>query len=257
MDRPFLIDKPIGATPLQALTLLRRVRGIGESEKLAYAGRLDPLASGLLAVVHGEQLARQEEYWYLAKEYEADVVVGVSTDSFDLMGLPSVHDAPHPAPERITSVIRGLVGKIDLSVPIFSSHRYQGLPLFALAKSQIETPIIVPVRRMSISQIDARGIESVSAHALAALACERISLVQGDFRQEDICRAWQVLFPADSELISVRLSIHCGSGTYIRSVAHEIGRRLGTGGVLASLRRTRIGQWRITDPEVIGLSWPL
>ncbi len=257
MDRPFLIDKPLGATPLQALALLRRAQGIKESEKLAYAGRLDPLASGLLAVVHGEQLARQEEYWYLGKQYEAEVVFGVSTDSFDLMGLPVAHHTPHPTSERITSVIRGLVGKIDLSVPIFSSHRYQGLPLFALAKSQTETPIIVPVRRMSISQIDVHSIERVSSHALVATAGERIALVQGDFRQEEICRAWEALFPVDTELMCARLSIHCGSGTYIRSLAHELGRRLGTGGVLSSLRRTRIGQWRITDPEVIVLSWPL
>lgn len=257
MDTPLLLDKPLGATPLQALTLLRTAQNIPESKKLAYAGRLDPMASGLLAVVHGEQLKHQEEYWYLPKQYAAEVVLGVSTDSYDLMGIPTRMVMREYPSERITSVIRALVGKIDLSVPIFSSHRYQGAPLFALAKSQPETPVIVPVRRMMVSQIDVQRIERVSTSDLSRLACERVALVQGDFRQEEILQSWKSLFLAEEELVVVRLDIHCGGGTYIRSLAHEIGRRLGSGATLMSLRRTRIGKWRLSDPTVLrGLSWP-
>ncbi len=256
MIKPYLVDKPLGATPLQALALFRSARGILETEKLAYAGRLDPLASGLMAVVHGELLKRQEEYWYLPKQYEAHVVLGVSTDSFDLMGMPRFLGHREHAPERITAIVRGLVGKIDLSVPVFSSQRFQGEALFALARSQPERPVIVPVRRMVLGQIDLLGIDRISTRVAVELACNRVGLVQGDFRQQEICEAWRKLDVGDEELLSIRLDIQCGSGTYIRSVAHEIGRRLGNGAVLAGLRRTRVGSWRLTDPEVTQLSWP-
>jgi len=256
MDQPYLIDKPLGATPLQALALLRRARNIPESEKIAYAGRLDPLASGLLLAVHGSQLVHQEDYWYLTKRYEAEVILGVFTDSFDLMGMPTFLGHREHAPERITAVIRGLVGKIDLSVPVFSSQRYQGKTLFSLVREQPEKTIIVPVRRMVLGQIDIMSIERTMVNTLVATACERIGLVQGDFRQQEISDAWRALDAPDIELFRIHLDIQCGSGTYIRSVAHEIGRRLGNGAVLASLRRTRVGTWRLTDADVIGLSWP-
>ncbi len=256
MEKPILIDKPLGATPLQALSLLRGVRGIPASEKLAYAGRLDPLATGLLAVVYGTQLAHQEDYWYLPKQYEAEIVLGIATDSYDLMGMPTYSSHSEHASERITSVIRGLVGKIDLSVPIYSSHRYQGAPLFTVARSQPDRPVVLPVRRMTISQIDITKIFQVPAHAVVLAACERTALVQGDFRQQEISAAWQSLRFGDGDLQSVRFDVQCGSGTYIRSLAHEIGRRLSGGAVLSGLRRTRIGAWRVTDPDVTRLSWP-
>ncbi|MBP6886298.1 MAG: hypothetical protein KBC02_03610 [Candidatus Pacebacteria bacterium] len=256
LQSPYLVDKPLGATPLQALDVFRRVRNIPGTVKLAYAGRLDPLASGLLAVLSGEQLAHQEDYWYLPKQYEAHIVCGVTTDSFDVMGMPVSQGHQEHTAERITAVLRGLVGKIDLSVPVYSSQRFQGEALFSLARNQPDKTIIVPVRRMVISQIDAHRSERITTDALAALACERIGLVQGDFRQQEICEAWKALFVQREELISFHLTIHCGSGTYIRSIAQEIGRRLGNGAVLAGLRRTAIGAWRVTDSDVTKLSWP-
>ena len=256
MDRPYLIDKPLGATPLQALELLRALRNITPSEKLAYAGRLDPMASGLLAILYGGQLSRQEEYWHLPKQYEAEVVFGISTDSYDLLGLPTTASLRGPVPERITPVIQGMVGKIDISVPMYSSQRYEGRALFALAREGRDNLVVVPVRRMSINQIDVKEVGSVALDVFASRALERISVVRGDFRQKDISDAWHRFAGDGSQLTMVRLDIHCASGTYIRSLAYEIGRRLGTGAVLSSLRRTRIGSWRITDADVTRLSWP-
>jgi tRNA U55 pseudouridine synthase TruB len=85
---------------------------------------------------------------------------------------------------------------------------------------------------------------------------DRVGLVQGDFRQEEICTAWRNCLTDDRYFPLVSLDIRCGSGTYIRSLAHEIGRRLGCGAVLAGLRRVRVGSWHVNDPDVIGLSWP-
>jgi hypothetical protein len=128
MDLPLLIDKPLGATPLKALELLRRAISIPESVKLAYAGRLDPMASGLIPVLRGEQLQHQEDYWHLSKRYESTVLIGIRTDSHDVLGMPERFPMETPNAERITAVVRGLVGKVYLPVPVFSSHRHEGKP---------------------------------------------------------------------------------------------------------------------------------
>ena len=257
IERPFLIDKPPGATPLQALTVFRAQRGIDASVKMAYAGRLDPLASGVLPILHGAQLANQEEYWYLPKEYEASLLLGIATDSYDLLGMPTVRDVPAPSVERITSTVRGMVGKIDLSVPVYSSHRLEGKPLFAWARESEDGPAVVPVRRMTISQIDITGISDVSSADILEYAHTRIALVEGDFRQDAIRGAWEAVLPAERFYPVVHLSMQCASGTYVRSVVNEIGRRLGCGAVVSNLRRTRVGPWRITDSDVVRPAWPV
>ncbi len=254
MEPPILIDKPLGATPLQALELLRRQAAIPTTVKLAYAGRLDPMASGLMPVLKGEQLQHQEDYWYLPKRYEATVIIGIRTDSYDLLGMPERIDMNVPTPERITAVVSGLVGKLYLAVPVYSSYRHEGKPLFTWAREEEDGPPVVPVRRMSVAQIDVCGTGLIDAGTLLAIVRQRIPLVGGDFRQSDTADAWERLLEAGGEWNTVSLDIQCGSGTYVRSLAHELGRRLGGGAMLLDLRRTQVGSWRVTDPRVVRLS---
>lgn len=256
MERPLLIDKPLGVTPLKALELLRRQAFMPSSVKLAYAGRLDPMATGLIPVLQGEQLQHQEDYWHLPKRYEATVLIGIKTDSYDLLGIPTRMHMPTQNPERVTAVVRGLVGKIYLAVPVYSSYRHEGKPLFAWAKDDVDGPPVVPVKRMAISQIDVRSTSVISGASLRDMVHERVALVEGDFRQMETISAWDALISGEDEWTTVSLDIHCGGGTYVRSLAHEIGRRLGGGAMLLDLRRTQVGPWRISDPTVVPLSSP-
>lgn len=256
MDLPLLIDKPLGATPLKALELLRRVNAIPDSVKLAYAGRLDPMASGLIPVLSGVQLQHQEDYWHLPKRYESTVLIGIRTDSHDVLGMPERISMETPNAERITAVVRGLVGKMYLPVPVFSSYRHEGKPLFAWAREEGDGPPVVPVKRMSIAQIDVHGTEAIGADALHSILKQRIPLVEGDFRQQDTLDAWAQLLRSGGQWTTVSLDIRCGSGTYVRSLAHEIGRRLGGAAMVLDLRRTQVGPWRVTDPTVVRLSSP-
>ena len=214
------------------------------------------MASGLLPVLYGDQLQRQEEYWHLPKRYEATVLIGIRTDSYDLLGIPEHLDMAIPQPERITAVVRGLVGKIYLGVPVFSSYRHEGKPLFAWAKEEADGPPVVPVRRMSVAQIDVSATDTINASELLDIVRERIPLVEGDFRQPETIEAWSRVLETENEWTTVSLDIQCGSGTYVRSLAHELGRRLGGGAMLLNLRRTQVGPWRVSDPTVVRLSLP-
>jgi tRNA pseudouridine55 synthase len=238
------------------LEAFRAERGLEPAVKLAYAGRLDPLASGLLPVLYGPMLAVQEEYWYLPKEYRVVAVLGMMTDSHDALGIPALSGHAAPQVQRVTAVVRGLVGKIDLSVPVYSSHRVDGKPLFSWVRETGDAPPAVPVRRMVISQADVGGVGECGGGELVADVLSRVSRVRGDFRQDAIRAAWEALAVSAATFTTLTMDIHCGSGTYIRSVVHELGRRLGCGAFVLSLRRTRVGPWRIDDPDVVRPAWP-
>src|SRR4030042_4443536 len=123
MADPYLVDKPLGATPLESLALVRRARPEAAGAKLSYAGRLDPMATGLLVVLHGPLLMHQERFWELPKAYEATVMLGMVTDSYDLLGIPTpviARDGTR-TPERMLSTIARMVGKRALPVPPYSS----------------------------------------------------------------------------------------------------------------------------------------
>lgn len=258
LERPHLVDKPLGATPLQALDLLRVQMPALRDEKLAYAGRLDPMASGLLLVVSGDLLARQEEFWAVDKEYEAVVALGMHTDSYDLLGMVDGNPTGEVPVERMLTVSEGLVGKMYLPVPVFSSNRWQGKPLFAWARGGLPVDAQIPVRRMIVKEINIRNTEAIETPLLASMLKTRIPLVGGDFRQELILGRWAA-FLSDKEDVRwplVRLQIRCAGGTYVRSLVHELGRQLGTGAVLVELRRTSAGSWSVHDPDVVKLSWP-
>ncbi len=236
--------------------MLRVVRPELVGRKLAYGGRLDPMATGLLLVLGGDQLTHQEDYWNLGKEYEAQVLLGLTTDSYDLLGLVDAGAGLAVTPEHILAATAGLVGKLSLPVPAFSSAHVGGKPMFAWVRAGVATP--APVRQMVVSEIQVTNITTTNADVLMRIIEDRISLVHGDFRQAAILERWKSLLDATPMAVwpTVSMTVRCGSGTYIRSLAHELGQRLGTGAVLSDLRRTRIGPWSVTDPEVIGLSWP-
>ncbi len=254
MTRPYLVDKPLGATPLQALHALREAAGLSSDYKLAYAGRLDPMATGLLLVLHDDLLKRQEEFWRLRKTYEASVVLGLSSDSHDSLGLPEFKSGRMPEQAAIAAAVRSLVGKVDLPIPAFSSYRIGGKPLFQLTR--LESPVRLPVRRMVINEISLQGVDSMALSDIAESAIARCALVTGDFRQDRIAAAWSRLKSDATALPVVRMTVHCDSGTYIRSLAHELGRRLRSSGMLWELKRTVVGQYRLDDDAVIRFSWP-
>jgi tRNA pseudouridine55 synthase len=252
MDTPWLVDKPSGATPLEALGLLRSARPELALQKLSYAGRLDPMATGLLVVLHGDLLALQEQFWHLKKAYEAEVVLGVSSDTFDLLGIATgVAHAQVPV-ERVLAEAQSLVGRSVRSVPAYSSIVHEGKPLFMHARAGV-LPAALPVRRMDVSEVVVAEVGTVSSDALLAQVGALVGRVSGDFRQDAIAARWNAVLTERSRASwpLVRMRIDCSAGTYIRALAHELGQRLGTGGVLASLRRVRVGPWSVDDDAVI------
>ena len=87
MESVIILDKKIGETPLECLERFRRDHLEYQSVKMTYAGRLDPMASGVLVVLAGDMVHRKEEFLGMEKMYEAVIVVGLGTDTFDGLGV--------------------------------------------------------------------------------------------------------------------------------------------------------------------------
>ncbi|MDQ3244755.1 MAG: tRNA pseudouridine(55) synthase TruB, partial [bacterium] len=82
----YLLNKKEGETPLEALESFRVKAKIGKEVKMTYAGRLDPMASGLLIILAGEECKNKEKYLRLDKEYNFEVLFGFATDTYDILG---------------------------------------------------------------------------------------------------------------------------------------------------------------------------
>lgn len=260
------IYKPLGATPLQALDALRVERPELAHEPMTYAGRLDPMAEGLLVVLTGEDRHRAKEFQKLDKTYRATFVLGFGSDTGDVLGITDRTDGDgfdgyvsgslcHP--EGVTSrfdrlpagrqegslveAMYALCGDHDVSMPVYSSYKVKGRPLHFWAKSGRLDEIEVPRRVMQVHAVRDVEVKKMSVEEFLRSVIDSIALVAGDFRQEEIVRRWKEVIRDVREVTLVSCELDVASGTYIRSLAGVLGEQLQTQALLYRLVRTRVG----------------
>ncbi len=199
----FNIDKPAGLSSHDVVKQVRRLLGI---RRVGHAGTLDPLATGVLLVCVGVA-TRIVEYLQLGRKvYQADLVLGATTTTYDAEGeVVSTAPLPPLTVPAIEAALQPFLGTIWQHPPVFSAVKHRGQPLYALARAGID--VETEPRRVTIYQIEVLN--------------------------------WQ---PPH-----LGLRITCSPGTYIRSLAHDLGRHLGCGAYLHGLRRLASGTWRVED----------
>lgn len=246
----FGVWKTAGQTPLQALEEFQKTRPDLKGKKFTYAGRLDPMAEGLLLLLGPATTNRKTDFLKLNKIYEATVLFGFSTDSFDLLGIPKYDTESHKIDkETVQAELQNFQGEVNLTLPIFSSPPISGKPLWVHAKAgQIQTHEI-PQRTTTIFKIDKIEFINLTSVEILTKVTNTIPKIRGDFRQAEIMTAWEkILTGLKQNFQAVSFRVHCSSGTYIRSLANELGKRMGTPTVLYGLKRTKIGHFEIKPP---------
>lgn len=245
----YRVYKKIGETPLEALERLRKQRKLSANAKLTYAGRLDPMASGVLLILQDATQVEREKYMGLDKEYEVEVLFGFETDSYDLLGVPVIPSEGEAVVEgslnlvKMNKLLESYKGKIKLPVPPYSSIPYKGKPLFEWAR--IGKKVKLPIKEFKVKSIKLKETRYITLAQLFKYIQTNINKVKGDFRQEKILKAWEkVLEKNNLKFKILKFKISVGSGTYIRSIAHDLGKKLKTGGVMFSLKRTRVGKYK-------------
>lgn len=238
-----LFYKNEGETPLESIGRLRVERPDIVGEKMTYAGRLDPMASGVLPILVGEECKEKEKYTGCNKEYEAEVLFGCATDTGDILGLVTeVKEVKKFSQDEIGKVLLGCVGKQMQTYPAYSSKTVDGRALHEIARAGEIDDIEIPTREIEIYSIDYLGMKEISGEALLSQMTERIQKVNGDFRQQEIFACWQKNLADKKEKTFqiVQIKVKCSSGTYIRTLAENIGKKLGALALAWKIVRTQI-----------------
>lgn len=226
--------------------LLNRVRsehGFSDLEKLTYAGRLDPLASGLMIILTGDDVHKKPDYLDYDKSYTAEIVFGIQTDTYDILGIPHSCSETKSDPEHIPALLEKIVGTYDQEYPAYSSKTVDGIPLWSLARDG-ELPDEKPSHTITVYDASLEQIRYSTPDEILQTVHIVCDTVTGDFRQNIIRESWdKTLQKSTTNFIVARIVFTVSSGTYIRTLAHSLGKLTGTGACLLSLHRTRIGDY--------------
>lgn len=258
------VYKQWAETPLQTLDRIRVALPALQDVPLSYAGRLDPLAEGLMLVLCGEANKARLEYLGLDKEYEFEVLFGLSTDTGDLLGLPiTIHPkhadsqdqhtpTTHIEEAQLVDAVNSLTGQHTFPYPVFSSKTVQGKPLFEWYKEGRIDEIKIPDISITIRDIEVLSLTTVTAADVYNKVSEATRLVSGDFRQKDILSGFDKLSINESsrKIQVARIRAHCTSGTYIRTLAQKIGELCHTNALAYSIKRTKVGDISIKDIKI-------
>lgn len=204
--------------------VVAKMRSILNTKKIGHTGTLDPLAEGVLVVLSYPDTKKQDSLMKSDKEYIAEIVFGCETPTYDLEFTPTLSSTSpdiNVLNEKLKNILSKYVGNIEQTVPAYSAKKVGGRPLYKSARSGTLDLTSLPKKSVSIYELE----------------------VIDTFEQEIETGVGKKLLP------HIKLRVLCSSGTYIRSLASDIGKDLETGGVLKHLLRTRVGDFFIEDAE--------
>lgn len=254
MKRFVVVDKEVGETPLAAIQKWKGQHQEYAAVPSSYAGRLDPMASGKLLILLGDECKRQRAYTGLDKEYEIEVLIDVGSDTGDVLGIPEYV----PQETRLDTIAKVLCdehGAHLRAYPRFSSKTVDGKPLFLHTLEGTLNDDCVPEHIEHIYRIQNLESYSISKSDLAPQISALLDRVPRttepskrlgeDFRVDTIRAHWESVFATAQErnFTVLRLRVTCASGTYMRSLAGRIGNALGTKALALSIKRTKIGTY--------------
>ncbi len=187
--------------------VVARCRRILKTKRIGHTGTLDPFATGVMVVLVGKATRLAQFLDKDSKSYEAIVRFGFETDTGDRTGSPKseVQSPKFVSIDEIENILKDFRGEIKQTPPMYSAKKVDGKKLYELARQGIEIER-KPVKVM-IYQLEILNLKP--------------------------------------ETLNLKLKVVCSAGTYIRTLAQDIGRKLDTGAHLAELRRTNAGKFEI------------
>lgn len=235
MDGLLVVDKPAGPTSHDVVARVRRALG---ERRIGHTGTLDPAATGVLLLVFGRATRLARFLSASDKSYEAVVRLGVATDTHDAAGIPigpSYHGTL-PSQAAIDRALDAFRGTFAQQPPAYSAKKIDGRRSYSLAREASRS--IRPGSQLFYSGAGAQPPARTDTDASPQTArhgreCSPLPTpVNVTARTIDIVGV---------EGDCVTLDVNCSAGFYVRALAHDLGTRLGTGGHLLTLRRTRSG----------------
>ncbi|MFZ9519697.1 MAG: tRNA pseudouridine(55) synthase TruB [Silvanigrellaceae bacterium] len=203
-----LIDKPEGPTSHAVVATIKRAL---KAEKVGHLGTLDPFASGLLPVMIGNTARLSDEAMDGKKGYLFTISFGRETDTLDHTGrVVAEENLPdQESISRIAELLQKFTGLIEQVPPAYSALKHNGMPLYEYMRATGKLPMDIESKRRSVTVHSLEMVEAGTEH--------------------------------------LTLRVVCSKGTYVRSLARDIARTLGSVGTCTKLRRELVEPWHVRD----------
>lgn len=237
------INKKRGETLAVLLERFRAQHHLSSDAKLTYAGRLDPMAEGVVLILAGEDRFVKDTLLGLDKVYEIEVLLGIATDTQDPLGIITQTKHAMLDDEKIKDVVARIATITSLPYPTYSSVPVDGKPLFVHARAG--NTVAVPKKNVKIYSTELLGIKKEYVDTITQAVIADVAKVRGDFRQEEITKNWQSLLGEQPPCTVVTIRVHCSSGTYMRSLATWVGEQIGVPALAYKIHRVKIGEYKI------------
>jgi tRNA pseudouridine55 synthase len=214
MDGVVNLNKSDGISSRRAVDQVRRLFGI---KKAGHGGTLDPTATGVLLICLGRGTKLFDALQIGTKAYQATMILGMTTDSFDTSGqVLTKSPTNHLSVDQIEQTLKRFTGQILQTVPMFSAVKRNGQPLYKMARKGIQLDEL-PIRKVEITRLELNSVELLASNGG----------------------------------VTATIDVSCSKGTYIRSLVSDIGQELDCGAVLSQLIRTSSGVFHLSDAYTI------
>ena len=204
MNGILLVNKPSGITSRDVVNKVGKILG---TKKIGHTGTLDPMATGVLVLCIGSATKLVEILTSTNKEYEAEMILGISTDTYDITGNILEDSKVIKSKEDVNSALLSMEGSYSQEVPIYSAVKIDGKKLYEYARENKE--IELPKREVTISSIDLLDIKEDNGHTKFSFTCK------------------------------------VSKGTYVRSLICDIASKLNTVGCMTKLNRIKQGDFSL------------
>jgi tRNA pseudouridine55 synthase len=211
MDGIVLINKEKNCT---SRDVVNQVSKILKTKKIGHTGTLDPIATGVLVLCIGKATKLVEVITSYDKEYEAEVILGIKTDTKDITGKILKEEKAIISKENIEECLKKMIGTYNQTVPIYSAVKINGKKLYEYARNNEE--IELPKRKVTIKEL--KLISDITY---------------------------------EKEKTKFKIKCHVSKGTYIRSLIEDIATNLNTIGTMENLKRTKQGNFQIASANTI------
>ncbi|KAK7019337.1 pseudouridylate synthase 4 [Favolaschia claudopus] len=224
--------------------------------KIGQGGTLDPLADGVLVVGVGKATKKLSQFLECTKEYRTTCLLGCETDTYDSEGS-RVRLAPwrHVTREQVETALEKFRGDIQQTPPIFSALKMDGRPLYEYARKGIPLPRPIEARKATVHSLeitewkDAHNFrwpaQTFTEEEKQAMEKALQGAVEAPVVLDDTAEP-----PKDDEApTAFVLKMRVSSGTYVRSIVHDLAHELGSAGHVVTLQRTRQGRFALEATE--------
>lgn len=206
MDGVILVNKEENYTSRDVVNI---INGIFKTNKTGHTGTLDPMATGVLVICLGKATKLVELLTSNDKEYIAEIIFGIKTDTFDITGNILEEKKVHISKEVVIEKLQSMIGIYDQEVPIYSAIKVKGKKLYEYAR--LNEKVTVPKKKVEIKNLELLNIE----------------------------------YKNDKTVITIKCSV--SKGTYIRSIANDLASELNTIGCMSKLQRIKQGNFKLED----------